>query len=63
MSTDYSAGTGNESVIKNTKNEPVVSRNVFHEARFRKGAKQTLGTGQRKLGHLETEMILVDIGG
>ncbi len=43
MSTDYSAGTGNESVIKNTKNEPVVSRNIFHEAIFHKGAKQTPG--------------------
>lgn len=26
MSTDYGIGTGRESVIKNTKNEPVVGR-------------------------------------
>ena len=31
-STDHSAGTGSESVINNTKNEPVVGRNIIHGA-------------------------------
>ena len=31
-STDHSAGTGSESVINNTKNEPVVGRNSHHGA-------------------------------
>ena len=30
-STVYGAGTGSRSVIKNTKNEPVVGKNTFQE--------------------------------
>ena len=30
--TEHSAGTGSKSVIKNTKNEPVVGRNKQHGA-------------------------------
>lgn len=40
-STENSAVTGSESVIKNTKNEPVVGRNIVHGARPRIGAKLT----------------------
>lgn len=40
-STGNSAATGSESVIKYTKNEPVVGRNHHHRARPSKGAKLT----------------------
>lgn len=40
-STGNSAVTGSESVIKNTKNEPVVGRNFYHRTWPCKGAKRT----------------------
>ena len=65
-STGNSAATGSESVIKYTKNEPVVGRNHHHRARPSKGAKLTpwLWTGgTREVRTQHRLMILVDMGG
>ena len=55
----------NKSVRINTKNEPVVGRNIFHRARPWLGAKLTpwLWTGGTKEVRTHEVMILVDTGG
>ena len=62
------AGSGiiqNRSVRLNTKNEPVVGRNIFHRAGPCKGAKLTpwLWTGGTKEVRTRRTVILVDTGG